>query len=36
MPHLLSILIWLPIAAGLGVLVLGDRNIRAGRPSFGP
>jgi len=31
MPHLLSILIWLPIAAGSGVLVLGDRNIRAGR-----
>jgi NADH-quinone oxidoreductase subunit M len=31
MPHLLSILIWLPIAAGLSLLVLGDRNIRAGR-----
>ncbi len=31
MPHLLSILIWLPIAAGLGVLLLGDRNISAGR-----
>ena len=31
MPHLLSILIWLPIAAGLGVLLLGDRNIGAGR-----
>ncbi len=31
MPHLLSILIWLPIAAGLGVLALGDRNIAAGR-----
>ena len=31
MPHLLSILIWLPIAAGLGCLLLGDRNIGAGR-----
>ncbi|HEY2274251.1 MAG TPA: hypothetical protein VGH61_02000, partial [Steroidobacteraceae bacterium] len=31
MPHLLSILIWLPIAAGIGVLLLGDRNIGAGR-----
>jgi NADH-quinone oxidoreductase subunit M len=31
MPHLLSILIWLPIAAGLGVVALGDRHIRAGR-----
>ncbi len=31
MPHLLSILIWLPIAAGLALLVLGDRNIAAGR-----
>jgi len=31
MPHLLSILIWLPIAAGLGVLLLGERNIGAGR-----
>ena len=31
MPHLLSILIWLPIAAGLGILILGDRNIVAGR-----
>jgi len=28
---LLSILIWLPIAAGVAVLVLGDRNIIAGR-----
>ena len=31
MPHLLSILIWLPIAAGLGILALGERNIAAGR-----
>src|SRR5215472_9597410 len=31
MPHLLSILIWLPIAAGLGILLLGERNIAAGR-----
>jgi len=31
MPHLLSILIWLPIGAGLGVLALGDRRIGAGR-----
>jgi NADH-quinone oxidoreductase subunit M len=31
MPHLLSILIWLPIAAGLGVVALGDRHIGAGR-----
>jgi len=31
MPHLLSILIWLPIAAGLAVLALGDRQIAAGR-----
>jgi NADH-quinone oxidoreductase subunit M len=29
--HLLSLLIWLPIAAGIGVLLLGERNIRAGR-----
>jgi NADH-quinone oxidoreductase subunit M len=31
MPYLLSLLIWLPIAAGVAVLVLGDRNISAGR-----
>src|SRR5947207_1813621 len=31
MHGLLSILIWLPIAAGLGVVLLGDRNIVAGR-----
>jgi NADH-quinone oxidoreductase subunit M len=31
MHGLLSILIWLPIAAGLLVLLLGDRNIVAGR-----
>jgi NADH-quinone oxidoreductase subunit M len=31
MHDLLSILIWLPIAAGVGVLVLGERNIVAGR-----
>jgi NADH-quinone oxidoreductase subunit M len=29
--HLLSVLIWLPIAAGVVVLLLGDRNIAAGR-----
>jgi NADH-quinone oxidoreductase subunit M len=29
--HLLSVLIWLPIAAGIVVLLLGDRNIAAGR-----
>ena len=29
--HLLSILIWLPILAGLAVLLLGERNIGAGR-----
>ncbi len=29
--HLLSVLIWLPIGAGILVLVLGDRNIVAGR-----
>ncbi len=29
--HLLSILIWLPIAAGIVVLLLGERNIGAGR-----
>jgi NADH-quinone oxidoreductase subunit M len=29
--HLLSILIWLPIGAGLLVLVLGDQRIEAGR-----
>ena len=29
--HLLSILIWLPIAAGVMVLLLGERNIGAGR-----
>ena len=29
--HLLSLLIWLPIAAGIVVLLLGDRNIVAGR-----
>ncbi len=28
---LLSVLIWLPIAAGILVLLLGERNIRAGR-----
>ncbi len=28
MPHLLSILIWLPIGAGLAVLALGDRTHR--------
>ena len=31
MHGLLSILIWLPIAAGVIVLLLGDRNIAAGR-----
>jgi NADH-quinone oxidoreductase subunit M len=31
MHGLMSILIWLPIAAGLIVLALGDRNIAAGR-----
>jgi NADH-quinone oxidoreductase subunit M len=31
MHHLLSTLIWLPIAAGCAVLILGDRNIAAGR-----
>ena len=31
MHGLLSILIWLPIAAGLLVLLLGDRNVVAGR-----
>ena len=31
MHGLLSILIWLPIAAGLAVVLLGDRNIVAGR-----
>jgi NADH-quinone oxidoreductase subunit M len=31
MPHLLSILIWLPIASGLGIALLGDRRIGAGR-----
>jgi NADH-quinone oxidoreductase subunit M len=29
--HLISVLIWLPIAAGVVVLLLGDRNIVAGR-----
>jgi NADH-quinone oxidoreductase subunit M len=29
--HLISVLIWLPIAAGVAVLILGDRNIVAGR-----
>jgi len=29
--HLLSVLIWLPIAAGIVVLLLGDRNIAAAR-----
>jgi NADH-quinone oxidoreductase subunit M len=28
---LLSVLVWLPIAAGVAVLALGDRNIAAGR-----
>ena len=31
MHGLLSVLIWLPIAAGVGVLLLGERNIVAGR-----
>jgi NADH-quinone oxidoreductase subunit M len=31
MHNLLSLLIWLPIAAGVAVLLLGDRNIAAGR-----
>ena len=31
MHGLLSILIWLPIATGLAVVLLGDRNIVAGR-----
>ena len=31
MHDLLSILIWLPIAAGVLVMLLGDRNIVAGR-----
>jgi NADH:ubiquinone oxidoreductase subunit 4 (subunit M) len=31
MPYLLSILIWVPIVAGLVVLALGDRRIAAGR-----
>jgi NADH-quinone oxidoreductase subunit M len=31
MHGLLSVLIWLPIAAGIGVLLLGERNIVAGR-----
>src|SRR4029077_7383064 len=31
MHGLLSILIWLPIAAGVLILLLGDRNIVAGR-----
>src|SRR5215469_8290304 len=31
MHNLLSLLIWLPIAAGVVVLLLGDRNITAGR-----
>ena len=31
MPHLLSILIWLPIAAGVAVLALGDRRVAPGR-----
>ncbi|HEX4266362.1 MAG TPA: NADH-quinone oxidoreductase subunit M [Steroidobacteraceae bacterium] len=29
--HLLSVLIWLPIGAGIAVLLLGDRYIAAGR-----
>ena len=29
--HLLSILIWLPIASGIVVLMLGERNVGAGR-----
>ncbi|HEY8054034.1 MAG TPA: NADH-quinone oxidoreductase subunit M [Steroidobacteraceae bacterium] len=31
MHNLLSILIWLPIAVGVAVMLLGDRNIAAGR-----
>src|SRR5579864_7601503 len=31
MHHLLSILIWMPIVAGVAVLLLGDRSIVAGR-----
>ncbi len=31
MPHILSILIWLPITAGIAILLLGDRQIGAGR-----
>ncbi|HYM43441.1 MAG TPA: NADH-quinone oxidoreductase subunit M [Steroidobacteraceae bacterium] len=31
MSYLLSVLIWLPVAAGLGVLALGERRIAAGR-----
>jgi NADH-quinone oxidoreductase subunit M len=31
MHHLLSMLIWLPIVAGVGVLLLGERHIGAGR-----
>ena len=31
MHGLLSMLIWLPVGAGLGVLLLGDRNILGGR-----
>ena len=30
-PGLLSLIVWLPIAAGVVVLLLGDRNIRQGR-----
>ena len=29
--HLLSILVWLPIAAGIVVLLLGERRLAAGR-----
>jgi NADH-quinone oxidoreductase subunit M len=31
MPYLLSILIWLPIAAGVAIVLLGDRHVGAGR-----
>jgi NADH-quinone oxidoreductase subunit M len=31
MHNLLSILIWLPIAVGVAVMLLGDRNIIVGR-----
>ncbi|GAC1451658.1 MAG: NADH-quinone oxidoreductase subunit M [Steroidobacteraceae bacterium] len=31
MHNLLSILIWLPIAVGVAIMLLGDRNIAAGR-----